>query len=121
MGFSLKGIIPTGRFVMNVIAEAAQQLTQYTRDTVLLLKGEGSNNQTNNIFIDSSSNNLPITRAGNVTQGSFTPFSRSEGTWGLRSMEPTIILLFQHLLIFRLQGTILLKLGVTYLTTRILH
>ena len=84
MGFSLKGIILTGRFVMNVIAEAAQQLAQYTRDTVLLLKGEGANNQTNNVFLDSSSNNLPVTRAGNVTQGSFTPFSRPVGEWSTK-------------------------------------
>lgn len=43
--------------------------------TTLLLHGDGTNGAQNNTFIDSSSNNFTITRAGNVTQGSFSPFS----------------------------------------------
>lgn len=41
----------------------------------LLLHGDGSNGAQNNTFLDSSSNNLTVTRNGNVTQGSFSPFS----------------------------------------------
>jgi len=43
--------------------------------TTLLLPGNGTNNGTNNTFIDGSTNNFTITRNGNTTQGTFTPFS----------------------------------------------
>lgn len=36
---------------------------------------------TNNSFIDSSSNNFTVTRFGNTTQGSFSPFSTAAGYW----------------------------------------
>jgi len=41
----------------------------------LLLNGDGTNGAQNNTFLDSSVNNYSMTRNGNVTQGSFTPFS----------------------------------------------
>lgn len=44
------------------------------RNTVLLLNGDGTNGAQNNTFIDSSTNNFTITRNGNVTQGSFSPY-----------------------------------------------
>ena len=40
----------------------------------LLLSGNGSNNANNNTFLDSSSNNFAITRNGNTTQGTFSPY-----------------------------------------------
>ena len=40
----------------------------------LLLNGDGTNGAQNNTFLDSSTNNFTITRNGNATQGSFTPF-----------------------------------------------
>jgi len=40
----------------------------------LLLSGNGTNNATNNTFVDSSPNNFAITRAGNTTQGTFSPY-----------------------------------------------
>jgi hypothetical protein len=43
-------------------------------NTTLLLSGDGTNNATNNTFVDSSSNNFAITRVGNTTQGSFSPY-----------------------------------------------
>ena len=46
----------------------------YFRDTVLLLNGDGANGAQNNTFIDSSGSNFAITRNGNVTQGSFSPY-----------------------------------------------
>jgi hypothetical protein len=46
-------------------------------NTVLLLHGDGTNNQNNNVFLDSSNNNFTITRNGNPTQGSFSPFSQT--------------------------------------------
>jgi len=40
----------------------------------LLLPGNGSNGAQNNTFLDSSTNNFAITRAGNTTQGTFSPY-----------------------------------------------
>ncbi len=45
--------------------------------TTLLLHGDGTNGAQNNTFIDSSSNNFTLTRNGNSTQGTFTPFSQT--------------------------------------------
>lgn len=47
----------------------------------LLLHGDGTNGTQNNTFVDSSSNNFTITRNGNATQGTFTPFSQPAGAW----------------------------------------
>jgi hypothetical protein len=52
------------------------------QNTVLLLHGDGTNGAQNNTFIDSSTNNFTITRNGNTTQGTFTPFSKPDGRWG---------------------------------------
>ena len=50
-------------------------------NTTLLLNGDTGSNVANtaqnNTFLDSSVNNFTITRAGNATQGSFTPFSQT--------------------------------------------
>ena len=40
----------------------------------LLLDGNGTNGGQNNTFVDSSTNNFTITRNGNTTQGSFSPY-----------------------------------------------
>ncbi len=40
----------------------------------MLLHGDGTNGAQNNTFVDSSSNNFSITRNGNATQGSFSPY-----------------------------------------------
>jgi len=45
--------------------------------TVLLLNGDGTNNAQNNTFLDSSTNNLTITRNGNATQGAFSPYANN--------------------------------------------
>ena len=49
--------------------------------TTLLLHGDGTNGAQNNTFLDSSTNNFTITRNGNTTQGTFSPFSVAEGEW----------------------------------------
>jgi hypothetical protein len=48
--------------------------------TTLLLSGNGTNNSQNNTFIDSSTNNFAITRNGNATQGTFSPYGSN---WSL--------------------------------------
>jgi hypothetical protein len=40
----------------------------------LLLHGDGTNGAQNNTFVDGSTNNFTITRNGNTTQGSFSPY-----------------------------------------------
>jgi hypothetical protein len=40
----------------------------------MLLHGNGSNGSQNNTFVDSSTNNFSITRNGNTTQGTFSPY-----------------------------------------------
>jgi len=52
----------------------------YFEYTTLLLPGNGTNGAQNNTFLDSSTNNFTITRNGNTTQGTFSPFSQTG--WG---------------------------------------
>ena len=54
----------------------------YKNTTLLLQADDAGNAAQNNIFLDSSSNSFAITRNGNTTQGSFTPFSQAPGRWG---------------------------------------
>jgi hypothetical protein len=53
----------------------------YFQYNTMLLPGQGTNGAQNNTFLDSSTNNFTITRNGNTTQGTFTPFSGTEGNW----------------------------------------
>ena len=46
----------------------------YFKYVTLLLHGDGTNGAQNNTFLDSSSNNFTITRNGNTTQGTFSPY-----------------------------------------------
>ena len=49
----------------------------YFNLVTLLLPGNGTNGAQNNTFLDSSTNNFTITRNGNTTQGTFSPFSQT--------------------------------------------
>lgn len=49
----------------------------YFNLTTLLLNTSSTNGAQNNTFLDSSTNNFTITRNGNATQGTFTPFSQT--------------------------------------------
>ena len=46
----------------------------YFMYNTLLLPGTGSNGAQNNTFLDGSTNNFTITRNGNTTQGTFSPY-----------------------------------------------
>jgi hypothetical protein len=59
---------------------AAVVTDEYFEYTTLLLPGNGTNGAQNNTFLDSSTNNFTITRNGNTTQGTFSPFSQTG--WG---------------------------------------
>jgi len=62
--------------------------TEETDDDFALVTGlykfDGSNSANNNTFLDSSSNNFTVTRRGNASQGTFSPFSGDEGKWAVR-------------------------------------
>jgi hypothetical protein len=64
-GFGLFGPIPGDPFFSS---------------TTLLLPGNGTNGAQNNTFLDSSTNAFSITRNGNTTQGTFSPFPLAFGT-----------------------------------------
>lgn len=52
-------------------------IDEYFANVSLLLHGDGTSGAQNNTFLDSSTNNFTITRNGNTTQGSYSPY-RSE-------------------------------------------
>lgn len=56
---------------------AIQEADTYFKYVTALLHGDGTNAANNNTFTDSSSNNFTITRNGDTTQGTFTPFSQT--------------------------------------------
>jgi hypothetical protein len=60
---------------------SAKETDSDFKQTVLLLHGDGTNGAQNNTFTDGSTNNFSITRNGNTTQGTFSPFSLSAGEW----------------------------------------
>ena len=47
----------------------------------MLLHGDGTNGAQNNTFLDSSTNAFSITRNGNTTQGSFSPYGSNWSNW----------------------------------------
>lgn len=57
-----------------LIGSSAEPSDPDFENVTLLLHGDGSNGAQNNTFLDSSTNNLTITRNGNTTQGSFSPY-----------------------------------------------
>jgi hypothetical protein len=64
-----------------VAGQAGEEADEDFNQTVLLLHGDGTNGAQNNTFLDSSTNNFTITRNGNTTQGTFSPFSVGAGEW----------------------------------------
>jgi hypothetical protein len=61
--------------------QAGEDTDPNFNQTVLLLHGDGTNGAQNNTFLDSSTNNFTITRNGNTTQGTFSPFSVGASEW----------------------------------------
>ncbi len=64
-----------------VAGQAGKEADEDFNQTVLLLHGDGTNGAQNNTFLDGSTNNFTITRNGNTTQGTFSPFSVGAGEW----------------------------------------
>jgi hypothetical protein len=67
--------------IMNMLLGArtaiAVAVDEFFNRVTLLLPGDGTNGAQNNTFLDSSTNNFTITRNGNTTQGTFSPFSQT--------------------------------------------
>lgn len=57
-----------------LIGQTSEPSDPYFENVTLLLHGDGTNGGQNNTFVDSSTNNFTITRNGNTTQGSFSPY-----------------------------------------------
>jgi hypothetical protein len=53
----------------------------YFEYVTMLLPGNGTNGAQNNTFLDSSTNNFTITRNGNTTQGTFSPYGSNWGNY----------------------------------------
>lgn len=56
-------------------------VTTYANYVTFLLKADGTNGATNATFLDSSILNNTVTRIGETTQGTFSPFSVADGRW----------------------------------------
>ena len=69
------------------VIELEDPLFQYN---TLLLNGNGTNGAQNNTFLDSSTNNFTITRNGNTTQGSFSPYGTLWGNFFNGSSSITV-------------------------------
>jgi len=70
----MSGIMNMFVAAKTTIATAVDAFFNYT---TLLLNTSSTNGAQNNTFLDSSTNNFTITRNGNTTQGTFTPFSQT--------------------------------------------
>ncbi len=57
-----------------MLGKIAAAVDEYFKYVTLLLSGNGTNGAQNNTFLDSSTNNFTITRNGNTTQGTFSPY-----------------------------------------------
>ena len=74
-GVSINGSLRAAYIPPPTVVTASDAYFMYT---TLLLSGNGTNNATNATFLDSSTNNFTITRNGNTTQGTFSPYG---GNW----------------------------------------
>jgi hypothetical protein len=63
--------------IASIFSGSAVTADPYYEYTTLLLPGNGTNGAQNNTFLDGSTNNFTITRNGNTTQGTFSPFSQT--------------------------------------------
>jgi hypothetical protein len=66
--------------LLGAVSSAVAATDAFFNRVTLLLNTSSTNGAQNNTFLDSSSNNFTITRNGNTTQGTFTPFSQTG--WG---------------------------------------
>lgn len=75
-GLTFNGITVTAPFPTAPLGDP------YFKYVTMLLKGESTNGSQNSTFVDSSASNHTLTRYGDTTQGTFSPFSKPLGGWG---------------------------------------
>jgi len=63
--------------IASIFSGSAVTADPFFENVTLLLPGNGTNGAQNNTFLDGSTNNFTITRNGNTTQGTFSPFSQT--------------------------------------------
>ena len=88
--------------IASIFSGSAVTADPYYEYTTLLLPGNGTNGAQNNTFLDGSTNNFTITRNGNTTQGTFSPFSQTG--WGNYFSANTSELSFASNAAFNLSG-----------------
>jgi hypothetical protein len=75
MSILLRGIFPTGQTRFQAISDAPDPFDT----TLMLLRGDGANDSTNIVYLDSSTNEFAMTNVGasfaTLQQTSFTPFN----------------------------------------------
>jgi len=74
LGNSAPGVWTLDQAMQSIKAGTWPPYDPYFEYTTLLLHGNGTNGAQNNTFLDSSTNDFTITRNGNTTQGTFTPY-----------------------------------------------
>ena len=72
-------------FLARKIISASSATEEAVDDDFNLVTGlyhfDGSNGAQNNTYVDTSSTSKTLTKSGNTTQGTFSPFSADEGKW----------------------------------------
>ena len=74
LGNAGNGIFTMDQYVQQKSAGTWPAYDPYFKNVTLMLHGDGTNGGQNNTFLDSSTNNFTITRNGNTTQGTFSPY-----------------------------------------------
>ena len=75
MGLTISGFNVTGNLTaVHIPSSFLSPTDTYFKYTSLLLSGNGTNGAQNNTFLDGSTNNFTLTRNGNITQGTFSPY-----------------------------------------------
>lgn len=96
----VKGLaVYTGNFTtptapLTATQAAGTNISAITGTQTSLLTLQNSQSANNNAFLDSSSNNFLITRNGNTTQGSFSPFSQTGWSGYMGSSGATVVSIF---------------------------
>ena len=74
LGGAGNGVYTMSQYAALKAANLWPAFDPFYRNVTLNLHGNGTNAAQNNTFLDSSGNNYPITRSGNATQGTFSPY-----------------------------------------------
>jgi hypothetical protein len=80
LGASTPGVWTLDQALQAAATRQWNMYDPYFNLTTLYLPGNGTNGAQNNTFLDGSTNNFTITRNGNTTQGTFSPFSQTGWT-----------------------------------------